>query len=49
MADDRTIHEIYAWPFARAVEAGATSVMCSYNKINGTYACENEDMLDVIL
>jgi beta-glucosidase len=40
--DDRTMHELYLWPFADAVRAGVGSVMCSYNKINGTYACENE-------
>ncbi|CAO3580625.1 unnamed protein product [Absidia cylindrospora] len=42
--DDRTLHEIYLWPFARSVEAGVGSVMCSYNKINGTSACENDVM-----
>jgi beta-glucosidase len=40
--DDRTMHELYLWPFVDAVRAGVGSVMCSYNKINGTYACENE-------
>lgn len=39
--DDRTMHELYMWPFANAVKAGVASVMCSYNRINGTYACEN--------
>jgi beta-glucosidase len=29
-------------PFADAVRAGVGSVMCSYNKINGSYSCENE-------
>ncbi len=28
-------------PFADAVRAGVGSVMCSYNKINGDYSCEN--------
>ncbi|CAO3580615.1 unnamed protein product [Absidia cylindrospora] len=46
--DDRTLHEIYLWPFARSVEAGVGSVMCSYNKVNGTSACEN-DMMNRIL
>jgi len=27
------------------VGAGVGSVMCSYNKVNGTYACENEPIL----
>lgn len=35
------MHELYMWPFANAVKAGVASVMCSYNRINGTYACEN--------
>ncbi|KAL7629886.1 glycoside hydrolase 3 [Parahypoxylon ruwenzoriense] len=37
---DRTMHELYLWPFADAVHANVASVMCSYNKINGTWACE---------
>jgi beta-glucosidase len=39
--DDRTMHELYMWPFANAVHAGVSSIMCSYNRINGSYACEN--------
>lgn len=27
--DDRTMHEVYLWPFADAVHAGVGSVMCS--------------------
>ncbi|TGO81176.1 hypothetical protein BPOR_1298g00010 [Botrytis porri] len=47
--DDRTLHELYLWPFADAVRAGTTSIMCSYNRINGTYACENTHLLNDIL
>ncbi|KAH9988725.1 glycoside hydrolase superfamily [Russula vinacea] len=47
--DDRTQHEIYVAPFLRSVMAGLTSVMCSYNLINGTYACENNHTLNGIL
>ncbi|KAH7037268.1 beta-glucosidase [Microdochium trichocladiopsis] len=39
--DDRTMHELYLWPFANAVKAGAASFMCSYQRLNGSYACEN--------
>jgi beta-glucosidase len=39
--DDRTMHELYMWPFANAVRAGVSSIMCSYNRINGSYSCEN--------
>lgn len=47
--DDRTIHELYLWPFADAVRAGVASVMCSYNKINGTWACENDAVMNKLL
>ncbi|KAJ6260885.1 Beta-glucosidase [Drechslerella dactyloides] len=47
--DDRTLHELYAWPFADSVKAGVGSIMCSYNKVNNTYACENSKLLNGIL
>lgn len=47
--DDRTMHELYMWPFANAVKAGVASIMCSYNRINGTYACENSKALNGLL
>jgi len=37
------------WPFANAVRAGVASVMCSYNRINGSYACENSKSLNGLL
>lgn len=39
---DRAAHELYVWPFMDAVKAGVASVMCSYNKVNGTWACESD-------
>jgi beta-glucosidase-like glycosyl hydrolase len=47
--DDRTEHEIYLAPFLRSVMAGIASVMCSYNLINGTYACQNNRTMNTIL
>lgn len=47
--DDRTMHELYLWPFANAVRAGTASVMCSYQRINGSYGCENSKTLNGIL
>ncbi|ORY59650.1 beta-glucosidase 1 [Pseudomassariella vexata] len=47
--DDRTMHELYLWTFADAVQAGAASVMCSYNKLNSTWACENDRILNQLL
>lgn len=35
--DDKTMHETYLWPFANAVRAGTASIMCSYQRINGSY------------
>jgi len=46
---DRAQHEIYMPVFAAAFEAGAGSVMCSYNKVSGTHACENEKLLKTLL
>lgn len=46
---DRALHELYLWPFADAVKAGTSGVMCSYNRLNGTYACEDSDALITIL
>ncbi|THH28092.1 hypothetical protein EUX98_g6098 [Antrodiella citrinella] len=47
--DDRTQHEIYAHPFLRSVQAGVASVMCSYNLINDTFACDNDKMVNDVL
>lgn len=47
--DDRTMHEVYAWPFADAIKAGVASVMCSYNQVNNSYACGNSKLLNGIL
>lgn len=33
-------------PFAAAVDAGVLSIMCSYNRINSTYSCENDETLN---
>ncbi|KUI64547.1 putative beta-glucosidase A [Cytospora mali] len=47
--DDRTLHELYLWPFADAVRSGVGSVMCSYNQINNSYGCQNSKLLNGIL
>jgi beta-glucosidase len=49
-ADERTVHEIYLPAFETAVKQAKTgSVMCSYNRVNGVYACENPTLLNGIL
>jgi beta-glucosidase len=47
--DDQTLHEVYVAPFDAAVRAGVASIMCSYNRINGTHSCGNESTLTGIL
>ncbi|KAF4632883.1 hypothetical protein G7Y89_g5229 [Cudoniella acicularis] len=47
--DDRTNHELYLWPFAEAIKANVTSIMCSYNKFNTTWTCENKALLSGLL
>ena len=47
--DDRTMHELYLWPFADSVRAGVGSVMCSYNLVNNSYACGNSKLMNGIL
>ncbi|KAF2140973.1 glycoside hydrolase family 3 protein [Aplosporella prunicola CBS 121167] len=47
--DDRTMHELYLWPFYNAVRAGTASIMCSYNRLNGSYGCENSKSINGLL
>jgi beta-glucosidase len=47
--DPQALREIYVAPFVDAVNAGVSSIMCSYNKLNGTYACGNQEALVDIL
>jgi beta-glucosidase len=47
--DEQTLHEVYVAPFEAAVRAGVASVMCSYNHVNGPYACANSSTLTHIL
>ncbi|MBT2285978.1 glycoside hydrolase family 3 C-terminal domain-containing protein [Paenibacillus polymyxa] len=50
VVDERTLREIYLASFEGAVKDGQPwTVMCSYNKVNGTYAGENEWLLTDIL
>ena len=48
--DDQTLHEVYVAPFDAAIRrADVSSIMCSYNRLNGTFACGNKDTLTTIL
>ena len=48
--DERTLREIYLPAFETAVKKGKPwTVMCAYNKLNGTYGSENHRLLVDIL
>lgn len=47
--DDRTLHEVFLWPFAESIRADVASVMCAYQMVNNSYACENSKLLNGIL
>ena len=47
--DDKTMHELYLWPFADAVRAGTASIMCSYQQINNSYGCANSYTMNHLL
>ena len=50
LVDERTLREIYLRAFEIAIDEGAPwAVMAAYNRINGTFACENASLLDGIL
>jgi len=44
--DERTRFELYYQPFIGAIEADVGSFMCSYNKINSDWSCENNVTLN---
>lgn len=48
--DPQTLHEVYVAPFEAAIrKADVSSIMCSYNQLNGTFACGNDSTLTKIL
>ncbi|KAL2012407.1 hypothetical protein VTN00DRAFT_5125 [Thermoascus crustaceus] len=47
--DDRTLHELYLWPFAEGVRAGVGSVMTAYNDVNGSACSQNSKLLNGVL
>lgn len=50
IVSERALREIYLPQFEAAVKEGGTgAIMCSYNKVGGTYACEHPHLLTEIL
>ncbi|KAI1084119.1 glycoside hydrolase family 3 protein [Whalleya microplaca] len=47
--DDRTLHEVYLWPFAEGVHAGVGSIMTAYNAVNGSASSQNSYLINGLL
>ncbi|AZP16248.1 glycoside hydrolase family 3 protein [Streptomyces aquilus] len=47
--DEQTLHEVELRGFEAAVGIGTGAVMGAYNKVNGTFACENRTLLTDVL
>lgn len=47
--DDRALHEVFVWPFAESIRADVASVMCAYQMVNNSHACENSKLLNGVL
>lgn len=47
---DRVLHELYLLPYEMSVKDGrVASIMCSYNRMGGVYACDNPYLLTDVL
>ena len=49
VVDDRTLREVYLPHFKKAVDAGVSAIMASYNRVNGDYSCYSKTLLRDIL
>ncbi|KAI1497586.1 glycoside hydrolase family 3 protein [Biscogniauxia marginata] len=47
--DDRTLHELYLWPFAEGIHAGVGSIMTAYNAVNGSASSQNSHLINGLL
>jgi beta-glucosidase len=47
--DERTLREGELQAFEAGVDAGAGSVMCSFNRVNDVFGCSHDELLDQIL
>lgn len=50
IVDERTLREIYLLPFEMAVrDGGSLGIMTAYNRLNGAYCAEHEELITHIL
>ncbi|ORY83220.1 glycoside hydrolase superfamily [Protomyces lactucae-debilis] len=47
IVSNRTLRELYLWPFEEAMRAQPLAMMCSYNLINGEDACSNGPLISI--
>lgn len=45
---EKAFRELYLPPFHAAIKAGIGSFMCAYSQVNGTTACANKPLFDVL-
>mmetsp|Transcript_15096 Transcript_15096/g.38814 ORF Transcript_15096/g.38814 Transcript_15096/m.38814 type:complete len:722 (-) Transcript_15096:234-2399(-) len=48
IVDEKTARELYYPPFEASIDAGVAAAMCAYNKVNGVYACANEQLFKLL-
>jgi beta-glucosidase len=49
VVDERALREVYLLPFEMAVAAGCTGLLVAYNRLNGEYCVEHEELLSGIV
>ncbi|HYG66363.1 MAG TPA: glycoside hydrolase family 3 N-terminal domain-containing protein [Anaeromyxobacteraceae bacterium] len=49
VVDERTLREVYLPHFQKAVDAGVSCVMSSYNRVNGSYSGYSKDLVRDVL
>lgn len=47
VVDERALHELYLAQFETVVRSShPATIMCAYNRLNGTYCCQNKSLMD---
>jgi beta-glucosidase len=47
--DERSLHEMELQAFEAGIQAGASAIMCSFNRVNDVFACSNDLLQNQIL
>ncbi len=49
VVDERTLREVYLLPFELAAEAGCAGILTAYNRVNGSWCAEHQELLTAIV